>query len=284
MKTIYILYSAILVIIMYGCDIIDKTEESVNTVEAIEAITDYTIASSQFQGVSNASDDAVFGSENTQSSRLKSSYPITTIEPSDFTTFPKKITVDFGTSGVQGRDGRVRKGKLIINLENGWYRQIGSVYTTTFEDYYQNNYKIEGKHIAINTGTNSEDKNTFNIKVEEGKITSPLGNTILYTQNTTRTWLNGESTPLNIWDDEYEIEGEQSGVSSNNVSYTLTIRNENPLLFDLECGYVKKGILDIDIENTPSMSLDFYKDEDNNGEADCSQGATLTIGNTEYKI
>ena len=102
------------------------------------------------------------------------------------------------------------------------YEVITSVHTTTFEDYYQNGHKIAGTHITTNGGV-MDNLLTFNVKVNDGKVTKLNGDVIRYTQNTSRTWITGDETPLNIWDDEYEMSGIQTGVSSKGVNYKLEI-------------------------------------------------------------
>ena len=46
----------------------------------------------------------------------------------------KKITVDFGTSGCQGLNGRSRKGKWIITYSQHW-RHVGAVVDVAFENF-----------------------------------------------------------------------------------------------------------------------------------------------------
>ncbi len=278
----------LLMLIAFSCDIIEKEESTTDTVEAKDAIVDYSIAVRQFQGVGNEVNAKTAGMEDDVVSMIKSTvqgdYPVISIEPADFSTFPKTVTVDYGTDGVTGWDGRKRRGKLITTLENGWYREMGSVHTTTFENYYQNDYKIEGEHIVINTGTNMSDQYTFKVQVKNGKITDDSGNVIQFTQDTQRTWIEGEETRLNVWDDVYEVSGTQSGEASNGVAFDLTTRNDNPLLVDLSCPYIKSGILDIDIEGLPAMNIDYYQDLDADDLADCSPGFTLTIAGVSTTI
>ena len=88
-----------------------------------------------------------------------------------------------------------------------------------------------------------------------GKITTSSGKTISYTENSIRTWVAGSNTPLNIWDDEYKLEGTQTGVSSKGIEYSLTI--EEPLHFVLLPRSITSGILDIDVANIKDIKLNY---------------------------
>ncbi|WP_075591397.1 hypothetical protein [Labilibacter marinus] len=263
---------------LLSCDIEQKIKELEKSSDAVDAVWDYNAAASHFQAVSKATDDVVTRSEGGYD------IPITTITPADLTTFPKDIVVDFGTVGMEGNDYRIRKGKLLIKLENGWYREEGSVITTTFEDYYQDNFKIEGKRIATNKGLNPEDQIFFEVEIEDGKITDPQGKIVTYEQKNLRTWISGEDTPFELWDDVYELDGTQNGKSSNGVDYKIFTRVGYPLVIDLTCPFVKDGVLDVEISGAPQISVNYFKDVDMDEVPDCSPSATITVNNVDYPL
>ncbi len=284
MKVKLLLSAIALTIGLYNCDIIEKTDDATNTAEAIVAMGEYSQAAWHFQAMSVASEEAVLSIENMPTGTLKSKSPEINIEQESWGTFPKTITVDYGTSGLLGLDGVTRKGKLYIELQNAWYGVLGSVQITTLEDYYQNNHKIEGVRTVVNTGKNNSGKITHSVKIEGGKINNPAGQIILYTQETIRTWIKGDDTPLIIEDDVYTISGKQEGTCTNGVKYRMDTRNNYPLVLELSCAYIKSGILDITIANTPAMYIDYFTDVNDDNVAECSPEANLHIGNNTYKI
>ena len=145
-----------------------------------------------YQDASNSSDESVISAED----GLKSASldgPTITISPLG-ATWPKTITVDFGT-GKTGKDGVVRKGKMIITSSEK-YRTKGSVHTTVFDNYYQNSNKIEGTHISTNMGLTTDNFLKFGVEIKDGKVTKPSGVIVYYTQKTERTWVAGDSTPV----------------------------------------------------------------------------------------
>lgn len=236
----------------------DDPKPHVDSASAMEALTEYAIVNKVFQDAGNNSGDAVLSSENSASvSKISKANaeegPIITVEPLDLTTFPKTITVDY-QEGVLCKDGITRKGIATI-VSTNWYGIEGSEHTTTFNNYYHNDYKVEGTHYVKNLGENTDGDLQYSVVIENGKITTKMGKTINYTENSTRTWVAGSDTPFNIWDDEYMLDGTQSGVSSKGVEYSLTI--EESLHFVLLPRSIKSGILDIDVANIKDIKLNY---------------------------
>ena len=245
----------ILAILLISCE---ETElkQTLDSASAIEALTEYAVINKVFQDVGNNSGDAVLSSESStasKSSSAKTDGPIITIEPLDFTTFPKTTTIDY-QSGVLCKDGITRKGVVTI-ISTDWYGKTDSEHTSTFTNYYHEGFKVEGTHFVKNLGKNEDDFLEYSVTIEDGKITPLTGNAINYTENSTRTWVAGSDTPFNIWDDEYKLAGSQTGISSKGVAYSLTI--EEPLHFVLLPRSIKSGILDIDVASINDIKMNY---------------------------
>ena len=250
------MFVPILVLILLGCQE-NELKPNTDSESAMEALTEYLVVNKVFQDVGNNSGDAILDAEiNTNSAKLsntKNEAPIITVEPLDFTTFPKTITIDY-QSGVLCKDGITRKGKAII-VSSDWYGKDGSEHTTTFDNYYHEDFKVEGTHNVKNLGKDQDNNLKYSVTIQNGKITTKTGATINYVENGIRTWVAGADTPLNIWDDEYMLEGTQSGVSSKGVEYSITV--EEPLHFVLLPRGIKSGILAIDIANISDIKLNY---------------------------
>ncbi|KAB1067107.1 hypothetical protein F6U93_11840 [Tamlana haliotis] len=246
------LFVPILALFFIACDQedVDDVKNSANPEASIEAVREYALVNQIFQDIGNNTGDAVLTSENSQTSKISGAKnePNITIEPFDLTSFPKTITVDFG-DGLLCKDGITRSGVVTI-VSSNWYRVEGSVHTTTFDNYYHEDYKVEGTHVSENLGENADGFLEYGVTINEGKIATEAGAGIQYKENSTRTWISGFDTPLNIWDDEYLLDGKQSGESSKGVEYTLTI--DESLHFVLLPRQVKSGIL--------SLEVGFFKD------------------------
>lgn len=235
----------------------DAPNNNIDSAATVEVLTEYAIVNKIFQDVGNNIGDAVLSSENPEPnskfSKVRSDGPIITVEPLDLVTFPKTITIDY-QSGVVCKDGVTRKGIATI-VSTNWYGVEGSEHTTTFNNYYHNDYKVEGDHFLKNLGETSNGNLHFNVIIENGKITSEADKTIYFTENSIRTWIAGANTPLNIWDDEYLLDGTQSGKSGKGTKYTLTV--EEDLHFVLLPRSIKSGIINMDVANIKDIKVNY---------------------------
>ena len=246
----------IMALFFIGCQE-DVPNNNIDSAATVEVLTEYAIVNEIFQDVGNNTGDAVLSSENTEInskfSKKQGDGPIITVEPFDLVTFPKTITIDY-QSGVLCNDGVTRKGVATI-VSTNWYGVEGSEHTTTFSDYYHNDYKVEGTHFIQNLGETANGNMHFSVIIEDGKITSKTGQTIHFTENSTRTWIAGDNTPLNIWDDEYLLDGTQSGKSGKGTNYTLTV--EEPLHFMVLPRSIKSGLVNMDVGNVKDIKVNY---------------------------
>ena len=198
----------------------------------------------------------------------------------DTTTWPKVMTIDFGTTNCLGNDGINRRGKLVITL-TGRYRNAGSVLTVQPQNYYINNYLVEGTKTLTNNGRNASNNLTFTVQVTNGKITFPTGGFTTWNSTRTNEWVAGESTSwfLNglsgICDDVYLITGSANGVNRAGLSYTVNITS--PLRKEICCRWIVSGSLDIVPNGLLTRSVDF-------GQGNCDAIATVTIAGNVYTV
>lgn len=197
------------------------------------------------------------------------------------------IKIDFGTEGCLGTDGRTRKGVINVHY-TGAYRDSGAVITTTLQDYYVNNNKVEGTKVVTNKGDNSSGNTYFTIEVTGGKITFENGDISTWTSSRTRTWVDGHDTQglLYLSDDVYEVYGTASGVNINGLSYTMTVEQSDPLVIDIGCWLAtvpsrqpKSGKLTISPEGLEDRVIDYSE-----GGGDCDNEVRVTIGVFSFKL
>jgi hypothetical protein len=186
----------------------------------------------------------------------------------------KKITIDFGT-GKTCDDGRTRKGKIYIDY-TGRYRVAGSTQIITFDNYYVNNHKIEGKKTLTHASTNGAAiANVTNIVVENFKVSFSDGIKLEWSSTRTRTWDN-KGTLSNFSDDEFTLSGTLTGKSKDSKNYTAVIDDTKPLLWKVSClsesQYVAvSGIIKI----TPEAGLERMVDYGNGA---CDRLITISVG------
>lgn len=270
---------AVVVISFSSCE--KETQNTATTEESLTAINEYTKAAEIFKDAFNEVNDAAkhvddsLAGKTTKGQFSNDQGPAITITPFDLETWPKTITVDYGTDNMLCEDYRERRG--IINIvASDFYHNTNCTMTVTFDNFFQNDNKVEGTKTIVNQGENEANNLVYSVAIEDGKITTTDNVTFYFEQNTTREWTEGDES-INPWDDVYMIKGNQNGISSDSISYTLTIQEGNPLDVLIGCHWIRAGILDIDIEGVPTITLDY-------GDGVCDNAATVTINGEEYLI
>jgi len=192
------------------------------------------------------------------------------------TTFPKTLTIDFGTVNCEDAYGVERRGKVIATT-TGYYRDAGTIITITTENYYVNDYKVEGNKTVTNNGLNSDNQTYFTIVISGAVITYPNGDVASYESNRVRTWVIGEATQglLGILDDEYDITGNASGINREGRPYAMTV--SSALRVAVLCRWVKQGSIEIQPEDLYVRTVDF-------GDGTCDREASVTINGNVYNF
>ncbi len=246
----------------------DKTTNNLDISEDTYYAEDQARMDQTFNDVENLADQAA----TTGSSELKGEPSILGVCATvtrDTVSVPHTVTINFGTTNCTCRDGRVRRGKIIVTY-NGRYRDSGYSHVISFDNYFVNDNQVMGTKSVTNMGHNSSGQSYYNINVDGKIVLNSTGDTIKHVATRVRTWTAGEST-LMISDDEYRISGTGTNTRRNGkvVTYNIT----SPLLIAMNCNWVKEG----PIEFTPAgattakRTLDF-------GAGTCDDQATMTTG------
>lgn len=196
-----------------------------------------------------------------------------TIVPRNPMEFPKTVTVDYG-NGCPGRDGRVRKGKMITVYSAPMIRP-GATAVTRFENFYVGKVKVEGRHSTRNNSTS--DVRIFTRQVENGKLTFEGGGVMLWEATHTNKQVDGLGTPGFPFDDAFEVTGGARGINEragNRLEWSRRI--ESPLQKTFRCRWIQKGTVVI-VRNNNRALLNF-------GDGTCDNKATLTINGQVKEI
>ena len=242
---------------------------------------DNSIAQNIFQDVKKVVEEAA-SDEGASDTNKKAGYTFgncatVTINPAwtDTATWPKVMTIDFGTTNCTGSYGNNRRGVLVVTLSDR-YRNPGSVISVQPQDYYFNDYKIEGSKTITNNGRNAANNLSYTVQVSNGKLTYPDGSISSWESTRTNEWVAGESTTLfsdgfaGICDDEYLITGSANGVNKAGLPYSVNITS--PLHKKICCRWIVAGALDIAPSGLDTRSIDF-----GTGACDAIRGNTFTI-------
>lgn len=269
----YFIPAIIALVLAAGVTSCKKSKEKKNSTEVAE---DNAVAESAFSDVFNQTDKAALTAGANRlaggAESLNDSCAVITLNPDSTGAFPKTLTIDFGT-GCTGADGKVRKGKIIATL-TGKYREAGTVITINPQDYYVGEWKVAGTKTVTNKGENASGNINYDIAVENASVTNGE-KTISWESSRNREWIEGRSTPLNIFDDVYLITGSGSGTGGNGNDYTVTITN--PLRIKVGCRHIMSGTFELAIEDFPVRKVDY-------GAGDCDDKATVTIKDKTQEI
>lgn len=188
--------------------------------------------------------------------------PCATITITPLVGFPKTIVIDFGTSCTFR--GITRSGKINIVLSDS-VRRSGSTAVMTFDNYFVNGYKKEGKITWTNTSTPGT--KSWSRLVENGKITAPDGRYWLHSGIRYVTQTAGVLTPNNLLDDVYSITGNHTVTNSAGRTRDCTVLEALQKKFI--CSNIDKGKLKVQGPNHYAI-IDF-------GDGTCDNLATISI-------
>jgi len=230
--------------------------------------------------VGNVADAAVKGSSivgrnsspETQLDALSSCAVIT----HDTLSNPHQLTIDFGTTNCLCNDGKYRRGQILVSYTGNYFAQ-GAVKTSTFNNFYRNDNKIEGTRTVTNLGANTDGNMAWSVSAVNMKVTRTNGTSHIWNSERIRTMVAGQNTTA--WtDDQYSITGSGSGVNANGNSYTTSITT--PLHRALICHWIDSGVMSFTRDNGSTRTINF-------GAGTCDDQAVVTItkanGNTSTR-
>jgi hypothetical protein len=276
MKTkVLLMISALVIFSFTSCN---KETNPIETTSA-DLVDDDVVGEVAFEDVFNTVDNATIILENILTKSefkaetiLADSCPTVTITNPVTGTWPKTITVNYGT-GCTGFNGSTRSGKIIISVSDR-RNVLNATRTVTFDNYYFNGIKLEGTKELKNLGPNANQNMVISVKLTGGKLTLPDGKTIERSFEHQREWTAGWLTK-NIWDDECLITGTATGKNINGISYTNTIITA--LHWKRVCEFLVSGVIKFERAGVDPVELDY-------GSGLCDAAATLKRGDQTKEI
>ncbi|ALD22017.1 hypothetical protein [Hymenobacter sp. DG25A] len=178
----------------------------------------------------------------------------------------RTLTLYFGPTNCLDARGVARRGKMVVVFQ-GERRQPGASATISLVDYYVNDRHHTGTRIITTL-----EKGSYSLLVQDASVTTPNGTATWNSERTyTRTAGFGTRT---VFDDEYKVTGNASGVNRKGVAYTAQI--EQPLVKVLRRGCARHFVAGtINITNYKNRSL--LLNYDPTGTQACDNIASVTI-------
>ena len=257
---------------------------SCNTIEdtasTVLSITDTATDQVESEGINyeiESSVDGYVAGITTGGANVKSAFSETTpdgVEVSviestlSATGFPKTITLNFGTTGIKGKRGKMLKGKIIIKL-SAKLRDPQSERVITFENFMVDDNAVKGTKSVIFDGTTS-----WKISAHDTIVTKT--GTIIGNSDRVRKLSEGAATPLTFTDDKYEITGTSDGVNKKGATYSMVIDPLKPLVLLASHPFFVSGTVTTTL-GKKTILLDY-----GNGAVDAL--ATITINGVSQEI
>jgi hypothetical protein len=185
------------------------------------------------------------------------------------TTYPKTITIDYGTGCSDGR-GPTKKGKIIITISDT-IANAGSVKTVTYQDFYIDSMKVDLTSTLKNLGKNTAGNWVIAYNYTQKTVRNSA--TIVDTDADTTEWVSGFTTSAKS-DDVFYKTGSGSITINDTIAYSRTITKA--LLTDISCGYIKSGTIVL-TNKTNTVTIDY-------GDGTCDNVATVTTNGTTETI
>ncbi|EKD32649.1 MAG: hypothetical protein ACD_77C00021G0009 [uncultured bacterium] len=185
----------------------------------------------------------------------------------------KIITVDFGTTGNVGIDGKTRTGKLIAYISSSG--RLFSEQVLRYLDYKVNGFLYNGR--MTKTITRQVDANSQVAVIAENiKVTFPDG--VVFNQrvsNMTRTYIFGE--PFVLDDNFIDTFGTITITNSKRGTQSKQILESTPLVYKVVPGEIVKGIATTTFSDGKVNVIDY-------GDGTVDNKATVSNGTRTWTI
>ena len=178
------------------------------------------------------------------------------------------MTIDWGSQGVTGPYGRVRKGILEVTYPDNYWA-VGAVITIKSISYSVNGIKVDGiktvTNMSFSVGTLVQ-----NVVLTGGKLTWPDETFATREFDVTRTWNYNLTIPQN---DTVEFTGNASGTNRAGVSYTSEITST--IKYKRSCAF--PSMIFIPVSGTKTITTANHVLTVDFGDGTCDQIVTVSL-------
>jgi hypothetical protein len=189
----------------------------------------------------------------------------------DTSAWPRKITLDFGTTGLADTvngDGRLRTGKIRVSFDSLWSK-IGSIATISLDTYAvaKSSSSPFLQFSATTVKITHTAAATYHYVITGGKCEGN-GYTLHWDTDRKITQTGVVATTGN-GDDAYSTtSGTSNGIDRNGKSYKTNITF--PIVKRTTCAWMEAGRLDLTPDGLSARTIDY-------GDGTCDSKASLTI-------
>lgn len=218
-----------------------------------------------FKIMQTLSDGSYFKNDNVAAAFASNCATVT----ADSSVSPHTLTIDFGTTGCLGEDGKTRYGRIIISNYDVKLRDAGSSVGVTFDQTRTDNLIVNGTATIVNSGPNGNGNMVFDVSLNATEDLLSSGKTISSTGSMSYEMTAGITT-VTKEDDQLSVTGSIAGTDQNGRNYSAG--TASPLIKNLSTGcnqYYVQGTLNV---VTPLEAPKFW----DYGSGACDDIATVT--------
>jgi len=184
-------------------------------------------------------------------------------------TFPKEITIDYGTACADKR-GHIKQGKIIIDLSDT-ITNAGAVQTITYQNFFIDSMQVQFSASLKNLGQNTSGH--WVIEKKSDKTFTKNGEKVVESNSESDEWVNGFGT-TDKSDDVFYESGSGSITVNDTAKFSRTITK--PLTIDRSCEFITSGTVEL-TRNGNTVTIDY-------GDGTCDNKATVTTNGTTEDI
>ncbi len=202
------------------------------------------------------------------------------------------MSVDFGTTGCTGGDGRTRKGLLMFTYTAGkHYRDSACVINVTTPG---NTYYVNSDQVIVNSKTITNMGHSLSNGYLTWNVSSNMqvnrgdGSVISWSASKTKVLTAGEkpnNLPIDWLHAKVAIYGSANGTytkqGSPAESFNVSVQQAKWLVRDFTCSGARRFFVQGELEFTPGSKPTRYV---NFGSGNCDNTATVTINGNVYNI
>ncbi|MCB9360056.1 MAG: hypothetical protein H6587_00850 [Flavobacteriales bacterium] len=186
----------------------------------------------------------------------------------DGSTTPKTLSINFNNcSSSNSRNGYINASY------NGFYDDLGTVTTISFNDYILNDFTFIAGTISYQYNGIVNNFPTYTITFNEVKIRNNQNQKIFYSGSYQLAIIDGEATPL-FNDDVYEITGSTTGRVFKGNAFSAQVVDK--LTINGNCEWVSSGQALVKPESKTTRTLNFG--------SSCDNKITVTLYDINYEL
>ncbi|MEX2588719.1 MAG: hypothetical protein WD334_00855 [Chitinophagales bacterium] len=168
------------------------------------------------------------------------------------------VTLDFGEENCEGRYNINRRGSVVMIIDKA-FSESGAKITVNPQNFYVNDYKVEGNLEVSYSGRNAEENPTYKLTASELLFTVDESTSFTWSLNRTYELIDGKADMNFVWDDVFAVRGSANGSDREDAVYTAEI--DEFLTYALNCRWPSAGKENLNTEDRDEREINYGDSE-----------------------